>query len=224
MPIILTIETSTKNCSVALFNGDTKLALKEKNSENYSHAEQLTVFIEDVVRCAKISLKDVDVIALGKGPGSYTGLRIGTSVAKGLCYALDIPLISVYSLQAMAFSMSKNEVSDVYCPMIDARRMEVFSALYDSRNNEIRGIQADVVDNETYSSFLNRNVLFFGDGALKCKEIILHNNARFIDGVFPSALDLGSLAYKKFMNQDYEDVAYFEPFYLKDFVAGNRTS
>ena len=224
MPIILTIETSTKNCSVALFNGDTKLALKEKNSENYSHAEQLTVFIEDVVRCAKISLKDVDVIALGKGPGSYTGLRIGTSVAKGLCYALDIPLISVYSLQAMAFSMSKNEVSDVYCPMIDARRMEVFSALYDSRNNEIRGIQADVVDKETYSSFLNRNVLFFGDGALKCKEIILHNNARFIDGVFPSALDLGSLAYKKFMNQDYEDVAYFEPFYLKDFVAGNRTS
>jgi tRNA threonylcarbamoyladenosine biosynthesis protein TsaB len=222
MAIILTLDTSTKNCSVALFNGNKIIALKEQNSDDYTHAEQLTLFIEEVIKSANLPLKEIEAIAISKGPGSYTGLRIGTSTAKGLCYALDIPLISISTLKAMAFTMAKNHVTDIYCPMIDARRMEVFSAVYDVENNEIRKIQADVVDEQTYAQFLNNEVLFFGDGAIKCKEIINHKNARFLEGVYPSAKDLGKLAHAKFMNKDFEDVAYFEPFYLKDFVAGKK--
>ena len=222
MAIILTLDTSTKNCSVALFNGNKIIALKEQNSDGYTHAEQLTLFIEEVIKSANLTLKEIEAIAISKGPGSYTGLRIGTSTAKGLCYALGIPLISISTLKAMAFTMAKNHITDIYCPMIDARRMEVFSAVYDVENNEIRKIQADVVDEQTYAQFLNNEVLFFGDGAIKCKEIINHKNAKFLEGVYPSAKDLGKLAYAKFMNKDFEDVAYFEPFYLKDFVAGKK--
>ena len=222
MAIILALDTSTKNCSVALFNGNNIIALKEKNSDGYAHAEKLTLFIEEVIKSANLTLKEIQAIAISKGPGSYTGLRIGTSTAKGLCYALDIPLISISTLKAMAFTMAKNHVIDIYCPMIDAKRMEVFSAVYDVENNEIREIQADVVDEQTYANFLNNEVLFFGDGALKCKEIINHKNAKFLEGVYPSAKDLGKLAHAKFMNKDFEDVAYFEPFYLKDFVAGKK--
>ena len=222
MAIILALDTSTKNCSVALFNGNKIIALKEKNSDGYAHAEKLTLFIEEVIKSANLTLKEIKAIAISKGPGSYTGLRIGTSTAKGLCYALDIPLISISTLKAMAFTMAKNHVTDIYCPMIDARRMEVFSAIYDVENNEIRGIQADVVDKQTYTNFLNNEALFFGDGALKCKEIINHKNAKFLEGICPSAKDLGKLAHAKFMNKDFEDVAYFEPFYLKDFVAGKK--
>ena len=222
MAIILTLDTSTKNCSVALFNGNKIIALKEQNSDDYTHAEQLTLFIEEVIKSANLALKEIEAIAISKGPGSYTGLRIGTSTAKGLCYALDIPLISISTLKAMAFTMAKNHVADIYCPMIDARRMEVFSGIYDVNNNEIRGVQADIVDEQTYAQFLNNEVLFFGDGALKCKEIINHKNAKFLEGVYPSAKDLGKLAHAKFMNKDFEDVAYFEPFYLKDFVAGKK--
>ena len=222
MAIILTLDTSTKNCSVALFNGNKIIAFKEQNSDDYTHAEQLTLFIEKVIKSANLTLKEIEAIAISKGPGSYTGLRIGTSTAKGLCYALDIPLISISTLKAMAFTMAKNHVANIYCPMIDARRMEVFSAIYDAENNEIRKIQADVVDEQTYANFLNNEVLFFGDGALKCKEIINHKNAKFLEGVYPSAKDLGKLAHAKFMNKDFEDVAYFEPYYLKDFVAGKK--
>ena len=222
MAIILTLDTSTKNCSVALFENEKFLALKEHYSDDYLHAEQLTLFVEDVIKSANLTLKEIEAIAISKGPGSYTGLRIGTSTAKGLCYALDIPLISISTLKAMASSMAKNHVTDLYCPMIDARRMEVFSAVYDVGNNEIRKIQADVVDEQTYTNFLNNEALFFGDGALKCKEIINHKNAKFLEGVYPSAKDLGKLAHAKFMNKDFEDVAYFEPFYLKDFVAGKK--
>ena len=224
MAIILALDTSTKNCSVALFNGNKIITLKEQNSDGYTHAEQLTLFIEEVIKSANLPLKEIEAIAISKGPGSYTGLRIGTSTAKGLCYALDIPLISISTLKAMAFTMTKSHVADIYCPMIDARRMEVFSAVYDVANNEIRGVQADIVDEQTYANFLNNEVLFFGDGALKCKEIINHKNAKFLEGVYPSAKDLGKLAHAKFMNKDFEDVAYFEPFYLKDFVAGKKKS
>ena len=222
MAIILTLDTSTKNCSVALFNGKKTIALKEQNYDGYTHAEQLTLFIEEVIKSANLPLKEIEAIAISKGPGSYTGLRIGTSTAKGLCYALDIPLISISTLKAMAFAMAKNHVADLYCPMIDARRMEVFSGIYNIENNEIREIQADVVDEQTYAQFLKNEVLFFGDGAIKCKEMINHKNAKFLEGVYPSAKDLGKLAYAKFMNKDFEDVAYFEPFYLKDFVAGKK--
>ena len=222
MALILGIETATKNCSVALFQNGIVIAKKEHISDGYTHAEQLTLFIEEVVGSANISLKEIKAIAISKGPGSYTGLRIGTSTAKGLCYALGIPLISISTLKAMASTMDKHQISDIYCPMIDARRMEVFSAVYNVKNNEIRGVQADVVDEQTYANFLNNEVLFFGDGALKCKEIINHKNAKFIEGIYPSAKNLGILANAKFEKKDFEDVAYFEPYYLKDFVAGKK--
>ena len=157
------------------------------------------------------------------GPGSYTVLRIGTSTAKGLCYTLDIPLIAISTLKAMALGISKNHDSTLYCPMIDARRMEVFAGIYDSENNEIREVNADVVDVNTYAEYLKNDVLFFGDGALKCADIISHENANFIES-YPSARDIRTLAFQKYTNNDFEDVAYFEPFYLKDFVAGKKRS
>ncbi|MDC3305375.1 tRNA (adenosine(37)-N6)-threonylcarbamoyltransferase complex dimerization subunit type 1 TsaB [Flavobacteriales bacterium] len=222
MALILGIETATKNCSVALFKDSKLIAEKEHVSDGYTHAEQLNLFIKEVVGSANITLTEIEAVALSMGPGSYTGLRIGTSTAKGLCYALEIPLLAISTLQAMAFGMAENESSAVYCPMIDARRMEVFSALFDENNKEIRGVQADVVDEQTYTNFLKNEVLFFGDGALKCKEIINHKNAKFIEGINPSAKNLGILANAKFENKDFEDVAYFEPYYLKDFVAGKK--
>ena len=222
MALILAIETATRNCSVALFKDGTVIAEKEHISDGYTHSEQLTLFIQQVIDSANISLKKVEAVALSMGPGSYTGLRIGTSTAKGLCYALDIPLIAISTLKAMAFAMAKNEKLAIYCPMIDARRMEVFSALYDTNNKEIRGVQADIVDKNTYSEFLTNEILFFGDGSLKCQEIISHKNAKFIKGIYPSAKNLGILAKAKFEKKDFEDVAYFEPYYLKDFVAGRK--
>jgi len=222
MALILGIETATRNCSVALFKDGIVIAEKEHISDDYIHAEQLTLFIQQVIESANVTLKNVEAVALSKGPGSYTGLRIGTSSAKGLCYALDIPLIAISTLKAMAFAMAKNEKSAIYCPMIDARRMEVFSALYDVDNKQVRGVQADVVDENTYTEFLADETIFFGDGSLKCQEIINHKNAKFIEGINPSAKNLGILANTKFENKDFENVAYFEPYYLKDFVAGKK--
>ena len=222
MTLILGIETATKNCSVALFNNGIVIAEKEHISDGYTHAEQLNLFIQDVIDSVNITLNKVEAVALSMGPGSYTGLRIGTSTAKGLCYALDIPLIAISTLRTMAFTMAENKNSAIYCPMIDARRMEVFSALYDVNNKEIRGVQADIVDENTYAGFLSNEILFFGDGSLKCQEIVNHKNAKFVEGIYPSAKSLGILAKAKFENKDFEDVAYFEPYYLKDFVAGRK--
>ena len=222
MALILGIETTTKNCSVALFSDGIVIAEKQHISDGYMHAELLNLFVQDVIDSANITLNKVEAVALSMGPGSYTGLRIGTSTSKGLCYALDIPLIGISTLKAMAFTMAKNKNSAIYCPMIDARRMEVFSALYDVNNKEIRGVQADIVDENTYSEFLRNEILFFGDGSLKCQEIISHKNAKFIKGIYPSAKNLGILAKAKFEKKDFEDVAYFEPYYLKDFVAGRK--
>jgi tRNA threonylcarbamoyladenosine biosynthesis protein TsaB len=222
MAIILAIETTTKNCSVALFDNGILLQIKEQNSADYSHAEQLTLFIKEVVRESNITLKEVNAIALSMGPGSYTGLRIGTSTAKGLCYVLDIPLISISTLKAMALGISEVQQFELLCPMIDAKRMEVFAAIYDKNNKEVREVRADIVDKETYAEYFNKSVLFFGDGAIKCKEIINNTNAKFIEGIYPSAKDLGALSYQKFVNKNFEDIAYFEPYYLKDFVAGKK--
>ena len=224
MALILGIETATKNCSVALFKDGILIAEKEHNGDGYTHAEQLTVFIERVIESANITLKEIEAVALSKGPGSYTGLRIGTSTAKGLCYSLGIPLLAISTLKAMAFSMAENQNETLYCPMIDARRMEVFSAIFNKENKEIRGVQADVVDEQSYTDFLDNEIVFFGDGALKCQEIISHKNAKFIAGIYPSAKNLGILANAKFENKEFEDVAYFEPYYLKDFVAGKKSS
>ena len=222
MALFLLIETATKSCSVSLSSENKIIACKEEVNEQYSHAENLTVFITELFKTQDFTIKDLDAVAVSKGPGSYTGLRISVSTAKGLCYALDIPLISVSTLKAMAFGMAQKEKSDLYCPMIDARRMEVYNAFYNSTNNEIRGIQADIIEVDSYQKELNKKVLFFGDGAEKCKQMIQHPNAKFIDRIFPSSKDMLEIANQKFAEKDFEDVAYFEPFYLKDFVAGKK--
>ena len=223
MGLILNIETSTKNCSVALFNGSDLISEKSLLSEKYSHSETLTLFIEDVMKNSPYTLKDLDAISVSKGPGSYTGLRIGISTSKGLSYALSKPLISVSTLQSMAFSMSKKMPNfDLYCPMIDARRMEVFSAFYNIENQQVREVKADIINENSYNTFLDKKILFFGDGSEKCKGIIKLKNTSFIDDIYPSASDMSELSLEKFKNNDFEDVAYFEPFYLKDFVVGKK--
>ena len=172
MSLILGIETSTKICSVAISNGDKLLAIKEEGGE-YSHSEKLTVFIQDVLKESGKKIADIDVIAVSKGPGSYTGLRIGVSVAKGLCYSLNKPLVSVDTLQAMALGASINGEYDLYCPMIDARRMEVYTALYDINNKVVQPVSAKIIDESSFDENLKDNqIVFFGDGAHKCEEAL----------------------------------------------------
>tara|TARA_B100001057_G_C22860099_1_gene954150 strand:- start:1210 stop:1878 length:669 start_codon:yes stop_codon:yes gene_type:complete len=218
MAWILCIETATKSCSVALAKDGHLVAVKEEVSEQYSHSEQLTVFIEQLLQIEKLKVSDLDAIAVSSGPGSYTGLRIGASSAKGLCYASDVPLIAVSTLGAMAQAMKDKYPEAQLCPMIDARRMEVYCALYSK--SQASSVIAKVIDGDSFKDELAQGlVLFFGDGADKCQEILTHTNARFELGVYPSAVNMISLAYDKFQNQDFEDIVYFEPFYLKDFVA-----
>ena len=219
---ILNIETSTKACSVALFSGKQLVSHKEHVEEKFSHSEKLSLYMLEVLDLAKITFTDLSAIAISMGPGSYTGLRIGVSTAKGLCYALDIPLISISTLQAMAYGISLTEESDVFCPMIDARRMEVYSAFYNAKNKLIRKIQADIIDEKSYQKELTDKVLFFGDGSEKLHETIIHDNASFVSNFHPSAKFLGPLAFNKFQENDFEDTAYFEPYYLKDFIAGKK--
>ena len=222
MALILLIETATKSCSVALALNGKVIACKQEVNENYSHAEKLNTFIIALFQGRNISLQDLDAITVSKGPGSYTGLRIGVSTAKGLCYALDKPLISISTLRAMAYGIAQKESADLYCPMIDARRMEVYNAFYDDKNNEIRAVNADIINADSYQKELESEVLFFGDGAEKCKQIIQHSNAKFIDSIYPSSKDMIALAMQKFDKKEFEDIAYFEPYYLKDFVAGKK--
>ncbi len=218
MPLILNIETATKNCSVSLSSEGKLLAIKELNDGNYSHSENLHVFIEEVLKSASKSFSDINAIAVSKGPGSYTGLRIGVSAAKGLCFSLDKPLISVSTLASLANSI-KIEKGAVIVPLLDARRMEVYSTVFDSNYNQIREVKAEVIDSTSFSAFLNKGeVYFLGDGAEKCKDVIKHKNAIFLDDYFPSAKQMVNLSYDKFKISDIEDVAYFEPFYLKDFL------
>ncbi len=217
MALILNIETATKNCSVSLAENGKVIALKELNNGNYSHAEKLHVFIEDVITQAKKTLKDVDAIAVSKGPGSYTGLRIGVSSAKGLCYALDIPLIAIDTLQALSLQANIND--GIIIPMLDARRMEVYSAVFSSTNKNLRKIEAQILDEHSFSEYLaKQNVYFIGDGVEKTKTIITHKNAFFIDDKLPSAKEMAQLSYASFLKNNFENVAYFEPFYLKDFM------
>lgn len=193
------------------------IALKELNDGNYSHAEKLHKLIEQVVLEAKIELCYLKAIAVSKGPGSYTGLRIGVSAVKGLCFALDIPMISVNTLQSLALSVSIDKGYKI--PLLDARRMEAYSQVFNDKNEKIRDVHAEIIDSDSFSEFLNANkVYFFGDGAEKCKEIITHKNAVFIDGKFPSAKEMSVISYEKYSKNEFEDVAYFEPFYLKEFI------
>lgn len=222
MSYILAIETSTKNCSVGIFKEADLVGFKEEISENYSHSERLTLFIEEIFKEAQIKKEQLDAVAVSQGPGSYTGLRIGTATAKGICYGLGIPLIAISTLQAMAFSMQRKEISDLYSPMIDARRMEVYSAIYNSKNEIIRDIQADIINDMSYQSELKKKVVFFGDNISKCEKIIKHKNARFINNIFPSVKDIGILIHERFQKEMFEDLTCFEPFYLKDFISGNQ--
>ncbi|MCC1483026.1 tRNA (adenosine(37)-N6)-threonylcarbamoyltransferase complex dimerization subunit type 1 TsaB [Winogradskyella immobilis] len=219
MAIILNIETTTTNCSVSLSQDGETLVLKENNDSGFSHAEKLHVFIKDIFELAKIGAKDIDAISISKGPGSYTGLRIGVSTAKGLCYSLDKPLISISTLLSLAHQINVKE-KELIVPMLDARRMEVYSAIYNPDFSIYREIEAQIIDKFSFSSLLESYKLYFiGSGAEKMKSIINHPNAVFIDNKYPSASTMGFIANKKFKISAFENLAYFEPYYLKDFVA-----
>ena len=218
MSLILNIETATKNCSVSLAKNGELLALKELNDGNYSHGEQLHVFINAILKESGKTVNDVDAIAVSKGPGSYTGLRIGVSTAKGLCFSLDIPLISISTLTSLANTIAV-EKSMIIVPLLDARRMEVYSAVFDNNYNQIRETKAEIINENSFSEYLSKGkVYFLGDGAEKCKTVIKNDNAIFLDGYFPSAKQMAGFSYEKHKKNDIEDVAYFEPFYLKDFM------
>ena len=220
MAKILQIETATQVCSVALSIDGETVYTKEEIGQNL-HASNLTLFVDEVIKSSHFTYNDLDAIAVSKGPGSYTGLRIGVSTAKGLCYALEKPLIAVETLEMMAngFITENPTYAGLICPMIDARRMEVYSAVFDSNLNVLEPTSAKIIDENSYVELLQKNeITFLGDGAAKCKDTLNHQNALFNDKNFNSAKYISGLAYQAFQVQNFEDVAYFEPFYLKDFV------
>ncbi len=224
--MIICLETATNICSVALCDSAGVISLRE-SSDLKSHASVLTVFIEEILREYNIRAADLDAIAVSKGPGSYTGLRIGVSVAKGIAYAASIPLIAVDTTFSMFWGMSRiqkdtpeKKENYLYCPMLDARRMEIYYALYDDIGNNVKEVSAEVIDENSFSDIpTSKKIIFFGDGAIKCREIIKRTNVAFIDDFKISASYMHVPVYKAFNARDYEDIAYFEPFYLKDFVA-----
>ncbi|MBK8926898.1 MAG: tRNA (adenosine(37)-N6)-threonylcarbamoyltransferase complex dimerization subunit type 1 TsaB [Crocinitomicaceae bacterium] len=221
MSLILHLETASKTCSVCISHNGTLLALKEETTVEFSHAENLNVFIEEVLKQAGKKLNDLNAVAVSEGPGSYTGLRIGTSSAKGLAYALDIPVIAVNSLLSLAALVKTDK--DFICPMFDARRMEVFAAVYDSSLNEIKATEAVILDEHSFTDLLeNKSVLFLGPGAMKCKDVLQHANAFFDTDTLVSSRGMVQRAHEKFSQKDFVNLAYFEPFYLKDFVAGEK--
>lgn len=217
MTYILNIETATKNCSVSLAKDGVLIAWREVNTGSYSHAEQLHVFIAELMEEVALSFDALDAVAVSKGPGSYTGLRIGVSTAKGLAFAQNIPLISVATLHTLALQVTDDY--DYIIPMLDARRMEVFTQVFDKNKQTISEIMATIIDKNSFSEYLlNGKVLFLGDGAEKCKTTITHKNACFSADYFPTARAMHMLSYAKYKAKDIENTAYFEPFYLKDFV------
>ncbi|MDR0798585.1 MAG: tRNA (adenosine(37)-N6)-threonylcarbamoyltransferase complex dimerization subunit type 1 TsaB [Dysgonamonadaceae bacterium] len=221
MACILHIETSTRVCSSAL-SLDGKIIFERCNPEDASHSASLGVYVQEAVAFARRELRPVEAVAVSAGPGSYTGLRIGVSEAKGLGYGWNIPVIALPSLKILAASVSTILPDDCYllCPMIDARRMEVYAAIYDRQLNLIRDVQADIVDTATYEAFLAQGkVAFFGDGAEKCRAVIPSENALFLENRVPLATAMAPLAEEAFRNKDFVDTAYFEPFYLKEFQA-----
>ncbi len=220
MSTILCIETASTNCSVAIGVNGKLLALKEDYDSNYSHAERLHIFIQEILAENKLELSDLDAIAVSKGPGSYTGLRIGVSAAKGLCFSLDIPLISVPTLTSLAMQVEGSE-EGLAIPMMDARRMEVYTAVFDKDGNQIEETSAKILDATSYKNYLDEHVVYFiGSGVQKFQKICEHPNARYIDNILPSAAQIIALATTKHKKSDFEDVAYFEPYYLKDFMVG----
>lgn len=224
MAIILNIETATTMCSVSLANNGELIACKEIDN-GYTHAENLHVFINDLLIQEKVMPSRLDAIAVGSGPGSYTGLRIGVSTAKGLAYSLQKPLIAVNTLSTMALAAKEKLNSDtLLCPMLDARRMEVYCAVFDKDLNAIKETSAQIITEENLNYFaLNKPMTFFGDGMPKCKSLLQNlPEASFVEEVVPSSKQLAKLSYEKFKLQQFEDLAYFEPFYLKDFMIGPK--
>ncbi len=220
MAFILSIETATKVCSVAVhYNG--KIVSLVQNFSEKSHAERVHALIQNVLKESHIELSDIKAVAISAGPGSYTGLRIASSLAKGLCFALQIPLIAVDTLQSMAKAIAIDGFFS--CPMIDARRNEVYCAIYNATNELILANEAKIIDKDSFSDLLESNkMIFFGDGSTKCKDIILHPNAFFLDIIHPNATQIGQIAYQKFVENKIEDLAYFEPHYLKEFYTTSK--
>ena len=219
MATILCIETTTTNCSVALAKDGIIATLLEDNDKAYSHAEKLHVFIDKVLTKSGISKNQLDAVAVSKGPGSYTGLRIGVSAAKGLSYALDIPLIAISTLEALSFQIQNPE--GYIIPMIDARRMEVFTTVFDENFKQIIPIEALILNENSFEDYLSKSkVSFLGNANEKFKAICSHSNAIFIEDKLPSAKQMSVLAEKAYKKSDFENVAYFEPYYLKDFISG----
>jgi tRNA threonylcarbamoyladenosine biosynthesis protein TsaB len=225
MSLILSIETATPVCAVALHNegvllGEYRL-LKDK-----SHSEKLALLINNLVKGCDKNVKDLAAVAISEGPGSYTGLRIGTSTAKGLCFALSIPLIAVNSLTALAAQMAKVAADEeLLLPMFDARRMEVYCQVLDKDLKALQDTAPVIIDERSFINFLEEHkVYLFGDGAGKCKPVITHPNAFFVEDVYPGAATVGELAFRKYLQKEFVDMAYFEPVYLKEFRAGKPKS
>lgn len=221
MAIILSIDTSTNISSIAIHDAG-KLIATQSIHKNKSHSEYLMPSIKNLFEMSDISLNSIDAVAIAQGPGSYTGLRIGTSAAKGLCYGLDARLIAINTLEAMCFGIRKFQLIDfLLCPMLDARRMEVYCLVMKPDGTIIEDTQAKIIDENSFSSLLKAHkMVFFGGGASKCKSFLAsHSNAIFIDDIHPAAEHVGALAWEKYQKKRFEDLAYFEPFYLKDFIA-----
>jgi tRNA threonylcarbamoyladenosine biosynthesis protein TsaB len=223
--MILCLETATNLCSVALCNSAGIISLRESNDAR-SHASKLTVFIEDILKEHRIKANVLEAVAVSKGPGSYTGLRIGVSAAKGIAYAAKIPLIGIETTKVMVTGLIENRYKNLekddtlYCPMLDARRMEVYYAIYDRNGNVIKNISAEVINENSFSAINeSRKLIIFGDGSEKCRNVVKRANVYFEDEYRISAAHMISPAYMAFNNNEFEDIAYFEPFYLKDFIA-----
>ena len=240
MALILSLETSTTVCSASLHHDGNLLASKELLTPQ-SASSQLAPIIDQLLKDSKISSKEINAVAVASGPGSYTGLRIGVATAKGLCFALKIPLVSINTLELMAYQVVNSSSSPsplerglglpaegftpqaggevLLCPMLDARRMEVYCLLTDLNLNIIEQTQAKIIDQESFKEWLDRKtIFFFGNGADKCREIVKHSNAEFIKGINPLASKLGEMAFQKFIRNEFEDLSSFEPHYLKEFM------
>ena len=221
--IVLNIETSTDSCSAAITIDGVAVAVAA-NLSAANHASELPVFIEQLLRQAKENDWHLDAVALSQGPGSYTGLRIGASIAKGICYGLNIPLIPIDTLQVLCASLQNTMQNALLCPMLDARRMEVYTALYESTDKEnfkrCGDVEAKIIDQDAFAEELQQQpIIFFGNGAMKCKEVITAQNAHFIDNIVPQAKYMGLLAEAQTNRLAVKEMAYYEPFYLKEFVA-----
>lgn len=221
--MIISIDASTTGCSVALFNGPILVASAESRIER-SSAEMLTTLIDNVLKTSKVNKSELLAVAVAKGPGSYTGLRIAVSTAKGLAFALDKPLISYGTLELLAhqvFGVSEQLI----CPMIDARRMEVFTAFFENKSKkQISDVSAIIIDSESFADILDKStVLFFGEGSTKCQEVIRHPNAHYIEeSIMPSANYSGKICFEKYTNRDFEDLTLFEPYYLKEYMFATK--